>query len=62
MKQVLHDYDIYPKVFPVGVAAEITVRGLGVHTRFSGDYTVVVQRLDAAAQQSRKLFETYFLR
>ncbi len=49
MKQVLHDYDIFPKVFPVGRDTEITVRGLGVHTAFFGDYTVVVQRLDAGS-------------
>ena len=37
MKMELHDYDIFPKVFPVGKAAEITVKSLGVHTKFSGE-------------------------
>ncbi len=46
MKMELHDYDIYPKVFPVGKAAEITVKSLGVHTKFSGEYKIMVQRLD----------------
>ncbi len=46
MKMELHDYDIYPKVFPVGTAAEITVKPLGVHTKFSGEYKIMVQRLD----------------
>ena len=35
MKIELHDYDIFPKVFPVGVAAEITVKPQGVHAAFS---------------------------
>ena len=46
MKMELHDYDIFPKVFPVGTAAEITVKPLGVHTKFSGEYKIMVQRLD----------------
>ena len=46
MKMELHDYDIYPKVFPVGTAAEITVKPLGIHSKFSGEYKIMVQRLD----------------
>lgn len=46
MKMELHDYDIYPKVFPVGQAADITVKPLGVHTKFFGEYKIMVQRLD----------------
>lgn len=46
MKMELHDYDIYPKVFPVGQAADITVKPLGVHAKFSGEYKIMVQRLD----------------
>ena len=46
MKMELHDYDIFPKVFPVGVSADITVKPLGVHTKFSGEYKIMVQRLD----------------
>ena len=46
MKMELHDYDIFPKVFPVGVSADITVKPLCVHTKFSGEYKIMVQRLD----------------
>ncbi len=46
MKMELHDYDVFPKVFPVGVSANITVKPLGVHTKFSGEYKIMVQRLD----------------
>ncbi len=49
MKMELYDYDIYPKVFPVGVPTEITVKGLGGRMDFSGDYKVAVQRLDAGS-------------
>ena len=49
MKQDLYNYDIFPKVFPVGSATEITVKPLGQHTKFDGSYRVVVQRLDAGS-------------
>ena len=49
MKIELHDYDIYPKVFPVGISAEITVRPQGVHAAFSGEYKIMVQRLDSGS-------------
>ena len=42
MKQVLHDYDIFPKVFLVGEDALITVKPLGGHVAFGGEYTVAV--------------------
>ena len=38
MNQLLYNYDIYPKVFPVGKPVEITIRGLGEHALFSGGY------------------------
>lgn len=47
MNQLLYNYDIYPKVFPVGQPVDITIRGLGEHVRFSGEYRIVVLRLDA---------------
>lgn len=47
MNQLLYNYDIYPKVFPVGKPVEITIRGLGEHALFSGGYKVAVLRLDA---------------
>lgn len=51
MKLELHDYDIYPKVFPVGEKTDITVKPLGVHTAFAGkgEYKLVVQRLDSGS-------------
>ena len=49
MKIELHDYDIFPKVFTVGVAAEITVKPQGVHAAFSGEYKIVVQQLEIGA-------------
>ncbi len=47
MQQSLYDYDIYPKVFPVGKPVEITIRGLSARFVFAGEYKIVVQRLDA---------------
>ena len=32
----LHDYDLYPKVFPVGREVELTLRPLGKQSAFSG--------------------------
>ena len=34
MVMELHDYDIFPKVFPVGKAVEITIKPLGRHVVF----------------------------
>lgn len=49
MKKELYYYDIFPKVFPVGRNVEITVRSLDEHTRFDGEYTVVVRALDSGS-------------
>lgn len=49
MKIELHDYDIFPKVFPVGVNAEITVKPQGVHSNFSGEYKIMVLRIDSGS-------------
>ena len=49
MKKELYDYDIFPKVFPVGRKVDITVRGLGEHVRFRGEYRIVVQRLNSGS-------------
>lgn len=46
MVMELHDYDIYPKVFPVGKAVEITIKPLGRHVAFSGEYELRVHRMD----------------
>ncbi len=42
MKQTLHDYDIYPKVFLIGEPVFITIKPLGAHVAFSGKYTLEV--------------------
>ena len=52
MKLDLHYYDIYPKVFPVGKKAPITIKPLGKHVAFFGEYKVVVQRLDSGHLRS----------
>lgn len=49
MKQELHDYDIYPKVFPAGRAVDITVKPLGVQSTFRGEHKIMVQRLDSGS-------------
>ena len=49
MKIELHDYDIYPKVFPVGVLAEITIKPQGVHSALVGEYKIVVQQLECGS-------------
>ncbi len=49
MKSELYNYDIYPKVFPVGEPTEITVKGLGEHSKFTGDYRVTVHRIDSGS-------------
>ena len=45
MKVELHYYDIFPKVFLVKEPVTITVKPLGAHVMFSGDYTVSVSSM-----------------
>ena len=47
MKQVLYDYDVFPMVFPAHEEVELTVRPLGAHAAFDGEYLVSVHRLDS---------------
>ena len=42
MKQELINYDIFPKVIPVGKTAEITVKPLGAHAAFAKDKEYVI--------------------
>lgn len=42
MKTELHNYDIFPKVFIVKEPVEITIKPMGKHVAFEGDYTVTV--------------------
>lgn len=41
----LFNYDIFPKVFPCDKAIEVTVKPLGAHVEFKGEYTVWVKAL-----------------
>ena len=42
MKTALHNYDIFPKVVLAREKADITIRPLGEHAAFDGEYTVSV--------------------
>lgn len=46
MKIELYNYDIYPMVFPAGKEVEFTVKPLGAHVAFSGEYTIYIDRFD----------------
>lgn len=45
MKTVLHNFDIFPKVFLVREPVEITVKPLGKHAALEGSLTVAVQSM-----------------
>lgn len=45
MKTELHNYDIFPKVFIVREPVTITIKPLGKHVAFEGDYTVSVMSM-----------------
>ncbi len=45
IKPELTNYDIFPKVFPCGKNIEVTVKPLGAHAEFDGEYTVEVRAL-----------------
>lgn len=45
MKVELHYYDIFPKVFLIKEPVTITVKPLGSHVEFHGDYTVLVMSM-----------------
>lgn len=42
----LINYDIYPKVFPCDKEVEITIKPLGAHVQFNGEYTIHVKALN----------------
>ncbi len=46
MKTELFNYDIFPKVFPCDKEIEVTVKPLGAHVAFNGEYYVVVRSLN----------------
>ncbi|MGN0573965.1 MAG: hypothetical protein ACI4IX_08510, partial [Acutalibacteraceae bacterium] len=43
MKAELHDYDIFPKVFPAGKEIKITVKPLGKHAEFKNPEAMTVK-------------------
>ena len=43
VKLELTNYDIFPKVFPCDTAVEVTIKPLGQHVEFSGEYTIQVR-------------------
>ncbi len=47
MKADLCNYELFPMVFPVGRTVEFTLRPLGAHSAFSGEYRLILQRLDS---------------
>lgn len=46
IKYELTNYDIYPKVFPCDKETEVTIKPLGAHVAFSGEYTINVRALN----------------
>lgn len=46
VKYELTNYDIYPKVFPCDKATEVTIKPLGAHVQFSGEYTIQVKAMN----------------
>ncbi len=46
IKNELFNYDIFPKVFPCGEPVEVTVKPLGAHAAFEGEYSVQVRALN----------------
>ncbi len=46
IKTELFDYDIFPKVFPCDKEISVTIKPLGAHALFEGDYIVVIQGLN----------------
>lgn len=51
VKLELYNYDIFPKVFPCDEEIEITVKPLGAHVAFDGEYTVEVRALTEGNSQ-----------
>ncbi len=51
VKLELVNYDIFPKVFPCDEEVEITVKPLGAHVAFDGEYTVEVRALTEGNSQ-----------
>ena len=46
VKLELTNYDIFPKVFPCDTAVEVTIKPLGQHVEFIGEYTIQVRAIN----------------
>ncbi len=46
VKLELTNYDIFPKVFRCDTPVEVTIKPLGLHAAFSGEYTIQVRALN----------------
>lgn len=51
IKYELTNYDIFPKVFQCGKAIEVTIKPLGIHVAFIGEYTVQIRAFDEGNNQ-----------
>ena len=51
IKLELTNYDIYPKVFGCDVPVEVTIKPLGLHVAFSGEYTIQVRAFNEGNSQ-----------
>lgn len=51
IKYELTNYDIFPKVFPCGKEIEVTIKPLGLHVAFSGEYTIQVRAFNEGNSQ-----------
>ncbi|MBQ4353258.1 MAG: hypothetical protein IJC71_00040 [Clostridia bacterium] len=49
MKSELYNYRIFPMIFPAGDEVTLTVKPLGDHAAFRGEYHISVHRLDAGS-------------
>lgn len=49
MKAELHNFTIFPMVFPAGQEVLFTVKPRGAHGYFDGPYKIVVQRMDSGS-------------
>lgn len=51
MKPELYQYDIFPMVFPVGKTIELTIKPLGVHKSFNGEYKILVHQMNSGSSE-----------
>ena len=51
MKRELLNYDIYPKVFPIGKSVRFTVKPLGGHAAFEAgkEHTIMILTMNEAS-------------